>query len=153
MPSPDKPFTSLTSFAKLLGWDDLRLYQHRGAAGDDANVATWYESGQSDGLGSDLFLQINEAPAGQVSTYVGAVYALRYRICTGWHAFTLYDDQERVAAEASSIAAWLHRSWWESAARRREFRRLHPECADYSWARIRAEGPPYDQGGMRIALA
>jgi hypothetical protein len=103
-----------------------------------ANVrASWYESSPSDGVRNDFFLQVNEAPSGQASTYVGAVYAMRYRLCSGWHSCTLRSTAEEQAAEIAHVDAWLHRRWYETAPMRREFRRLHPECAGYSWTRIR----------------
>ncbi len=140
----NKPLAALTEFAAILGWLGLRIYHHRCPQGDDSILTTWYESGVAEGGRSDLFLQFNEIPTGQSLTYVGAVYAMRFRICSGWHPFTLYDDA-RMVAEATRMECWLHREWFETVAMRREYRRLHPECADYSWQRIRESGPPYDQ--------
>jgi hypothetical protein len=141
----DKPLVELAKFAAALGWPGLHIFQHRWLDGDTPVVTTWYESGNSGGFQSDFFLQINESPSGQICAYVGAVYAIRYRICSGWHAFTLYDTAEQQAAEASKLDAWLHRRWYDTLKMRREFRRLHPECANFSWSRIRSDGPPYPQ--------
>jgi hypothetical protein len=136
----DKPLAELARFAAALGWSDLRMCEHRGS-GEEAGVATtWYESGPSDGVRNDFFLQITEAPSGQALTYVGAVYAMRYRLCSGWHPFTLRWTAEEQAAEVAQVDVWLHRRWYETAPMRREFRRLRPECAGYSWTRIRREG-------------
>jgi hypothetical protein len=139
----------LVRFAAALGWSDLRMCEHRGGS-EAGGATTWYESGPSDGVRNDFFLQINEAPSGQELTYVGAVYAMRYRLCSGWHAFTLRSTaldamNAEQAAEVALVDAWLHRRWYETAPMRREFRRLHPECAGYTWARVRNEGPPYSQ--------
>jgi hypothetical protein len=141
----NKPLAALTQFAAALGWQGLRLNQHSWLDGDNPVITTWYESGTAEGTRSDLFLQVNEAPSGQTLTYVGAVYAMRYRICSGWHPFTLLPNAQ-LAVEASKVEAWLHRRWFETLAMRRDFRRLHPECTNYSWSRIQKQGPPYSQG-------
>jgi hypothetical protein len=146
----EKPLAALNRFAAALGWQDLRISQHRWLCGETLVTTTWYESGTAEGRRSDLFLQINEAPNGQTVTYVGAVYAMRYGICTGWHPFTLVDDAE-LTAESSKVEGWLHRHWFDSLAMRRDFRQRHPECAKYSWSRIREQGPPYSQDGHRTA--
>ena len=127
----------------MLGWPDLRIYQHNCVDDGSPTVTTWYESGQSDGQRSDFFLQINESPQGQALTYVGAIYAMRYRICSGWHRFKLSDSIE-------GVAPWLHRRWYDTLVMRRQFRSLHPECDNYSWARIRTQGPPYSQDDIAI---
>jgi hypothetical protein len=147
----DKPQVELARFSAALGWPGLRIFQHRYLDGDAPVVTTWYESGESGGFRTDFFLQINEAPSGQTLTYVGAVYAMRFRICSGWHPFTLYDTAEQQAVEASKVDVWLNRRWYDTLGMRREFRRLHPECANYSWARLRRQGPPYSQDGMATA--
>jgi hypothetical protein len=103
----------------------------------------------NEGHSNDFFLQFNEAPPGQTVVYVGAVYAMRYRLCSGWHRFTLFGTPEAMAQEATKLGQWLHRRWYETLPMRREFRRLHPECANYSWPRIRKQGPPYDQDGLK----
>jgi hypothetical protein len=141
-----KPISNLTQFAATLGWSDLRTFQHsidEKAVSPQPFLVTWYESGHSERDRSDFFLQINEAPSGQVVTYAGAVYAIRYRIFTGWHAFTLFDETDQLTAEAERVDRWLHRRWFETISMRRQFRNDHPECAGYSWSRIRKEGPPY----------
>jgi hypothetical protein len=112
----------LVRFAVALGWVDLRLCEHRGS-GEAGVATTWYESGPSDGVRSDFFLQINEAPRGQALTYIGAVYAMRYRLCSGWHAFTLRSTtlasmNAEQAAEFALVDAWLHRRWHETAPAR-----------------------------------
>lgn len=146
MRTSPQPLAALTRFAEALGWPDLRMFQH--TIDDDVVapqpfVVTRYESGASGGVRTDFFLQMNEAPAGQSMTYAGAVDAMRYRICSGGHAFTLYDAVDEMQAEATRVGGWLHRRGFETLAMRREFRRLHPECAGYSWPRIRQAGTPY----------
>ncbi len=138
----DKPLAALSQFASALGWHELQIFQHRYLDGDTLVTTTWYESGIANGRRSDLFLQLNEAPSGQIVTYVGAVYAMRYRICSGWHPFTLHGSAQELAAEASNVEGWLHKRWFETLTQRREYRRRHPECTGFSWPRIRSQGPP-----------
>jgi hypothetical protein len=91
-----------------------------------------------------LFLQINECPIGQTTTYTAAVYAIRYRIYTGWHSLKLPCDVHCVDREADRLDSWLHARWFESLVSRRQFRTLHPECSAWSWKRIGQESPPYE---------
>ena len=88
--------------------------------------------------------QINECPIGQTKTYVAAVYALRYRIYTGWHPFRLKPDGHCDADDLARLDGWLHRRWFDSLAGRREFRKLHPECSGWTWKRIGRERAPYE---------
>lgn len=138
----DKPIAELRTFARRLGWPQLRRYQH--LCEERTLLVTWYESGDSDGSRSDLFLQINECPIGQTATYTAAVYAIRYRICTGWHSVQLGPDAHRLECEVERLDHWLHRRWFKAPANRREYRKLHPECSGWSWKRIRHEPLAYD---------
>jgi hypothetical protein len=144
-PPGDKPFIALQKFARLLGWSPLRVYQH--TITDDPTttysyVVTWYESGDSGNPRTDCFLQFNESPIGQTTKYQGAVYAIRYRLCTGWHDFTLHRNERRLVAEAARLERWLSREWFNSYEGRTQFRQLHPECTGFSWKKIREVGPP-----------
>ena len=130
------PSSQLARLANLLGWPELRTCRH-----DDT---TWYESGKSEGGRNDLFLQINHSRRNQ-NSYFGAVYAIRYRICSGWHLFTLPTDDEAIVDVADRLDCWLNHKWFATLQMRRKFRESHPECKDFSWKRIRDEGPPYTQ--------
>jgi hypothetical protein len=146
-----KPVTRLQQLTRLLGWQSrLRLYQHQINEEErpsklQTNVITWYETGISTGDRSACFLQINESPQGQTTTYSGAVYAIRYRICTGWHDFRLPSNDSDLRREAARLWRWLAYDWFSSVEKRRAFRQAHPECAGYTWRRIRTDGPPEPQ--------
>jgi hypothetical protein len=127
----------LATFAGILGWPDLNARHY----GD----ITWYERGDSDGFDDDLFFQINPSPPGSSYRFVGGVYALRYQICTGWHPFTITDSRESIDAEATRLDCWLNRRWFSTPEMGQEFERLHPECANYTWEKVRAVGVPYPQ--------
>ena len=146
--SVDKSQSQLEKWTRLLGWRwRLRMYRH--VIANDAprelcgKVITWYEAGKSTGGRADCFLQINEAPQGQAMSYAASVYAIRYRICTGWHEFRLYSTDEALRQEAERLGGWLHWQWFASLERRRTFRKSHPKCVGYSWRKIANEGPPH----------
>jgi hypothetical protein len=134
-------FEQLKQFAAMLGWRSLREFRHiikEDAPGISAGtLIRWYESGSID----HMFLQINELPP-----YQAAVYAMRYRLCTGWHAFKLYPGARMQAKEAARLEEWLHRKWFTTIERRREFRRRHPECCNYTWRKIAECGTPIPKG-------
>ena len=141
-----KPLRQLQKFTRLLGWQSpLRLCQHR-VGGKDApadlqgSLITWYEVGKSTGGRYDCFLQINESPQGQTITYTGSVYAIRYRIWTGWHEFRLFNRNDDLGREATRLATWLARDWFATFEKRRAFRQAHPECEGHSWRTIRRSG-------------
>jgi hypothetical protein len=140
-PLRDKPIAALRTLTRRLGWSQLRWYQHLWV--ERNLLITLYESGENDGEPSDLFLQINEYPIGQTATYTMAVFAIRYRICTGWHSMKLVRDARSLDCEVERLVSWFHRSWFESSANRREYRKMHPECTGWSWKRIRNEPLPY----------
>jgi len=128
---------ALKQFAAILGWGDLRACRHVVLPGNDrvagGTVIEWCESGSLDGI----YFQINVLPSWRAS-----VYAIRYRICTGWHEFELNSKGSAMLEQAMRLDSWINKRWFSSLDGRREFRRLHPACAGYSWRRIRSEGPP-----------
>lgn len=142
-----KPLAELQQFARALGWSRLRMFQHtlQDAPGK-SKIITWYESGFNDGGKLALFLQINEHPIGTLRTYNAAVYAMRYRMCTGWLPFRLTAALQHDPNESECLAGRLHRKWFQTIEARREFRVKHPECVGYSWKRIGEIGPPQPRG-------
>ncbi len=150
MPSTtDKTRAQLEKFIRFLGWRSrLRMHQH--FVEDHAPmqqrrkvIITWYEAGKSTGGRDHCCLQINEASRGQIAIYEASVYAIRYRICTGWHRFRLYCADDKLRQEAERLEDWLHWHWFASLEGRRTFRQAHPESAAYTWTKIRNEGPPH----------
>lgn len=140
-PNAAKPLASLKRFSLNLGWPRLRLRQQ---VLDDGKAITWYVAGKAEGSRGDLFLQINECPIGQTSTYTAAVYAIRYGLCSGWHSMRLSADAARHEREVERLDAWLHRRWFDTLAGRRQYRSLRPECTGWSWSRIGRERLPYE---------
>lgn len=127
-------YEQLKQMADLLGWDDLQKRRHEMPSEAVAEEIVWYETAP---LVKGVYLQINVIP-----DLRAAVYAIRYRICSGWHQFELCDDSEKLELEAQRLGTWCHRSWFESVARRRQYRQLHPECSNWTWKRVREERPP-----------
>jgi hypothetical protein len=133
-----KRFELLKQFAALLGWGELEQFQHavRNVPGLKGEVLiTWYESGSFE----DILFQINELPS-----LCAAVYAVRFRICTGWHAFELHGDLSSLRAETDRLDEWLNRRWFDTIEGRRTFRKRHPECAGYTLTKLRKQGPPHE---------
>ncbi len=126
---------ALSVFASALGWKKLTLRQHQV---DDRSVITWFETGSAD----DIMLQINKIPC-----YAVAVFAVRYRICTGWHRVHVERTEHSMHKEAQRLREWFDRKWFDSLEGRRTFRRNHPECSEYSWRKLRENGPPYQVTG------
>jgi hypothetical protein len=106
-------------WACLLGWPHLRRYRvrHKGV------VHTFYGSGRL----TQFRLQINPSPPNQHLTYKAMVDAFPYRLRTPWCAVRLTPDKRQIAAEARRVRAVLSRDCFATEARRRRFRRLHPD--------------------------
>ena len=123
----------------MLGWFNLKAEEHvvavdvRGA--HKGQRVRWYYCGSYD----DIVLHVNENPI-----WHAAVYAVRYRIHTGWHRFYPYRSTVRLRKEAKRLKEFLYADWFFTIEQRRAFRLRHPECTGYTWRRLRLEGPPYD---------
>lgn len=128
----------LNFMAAAWGWAPLRArYLNMGNRHSSPPTCVWYVSGDDSGTRTHCALQINEAPNGQQVTYEAAVYAIRYRIYSGWHGFTLHASPQRLRDEGERLSGWMHYSWFASVDKRREYRRKHPECCGFTWRRMR----------------
>lgn len=134
-------FAKLKRTAAALGWQPLRRCHTTHEDGANQKLVTWYESALCEGRRLDCFLQINELPIGQEEQFSGAVYAPRFRLCSGWHVFRL--PGRTVAEVAEGLSSWLCQSHFSTSLARRKYRLVHPETVGYSWARINSAGPPY----------
>lgn len=137
----EKRLKCLQRLVRLLGWKSpLRIYKHIISEEECPSLAgrviTWYETGVSRCGRLDCFLQINEPPEGQSAPYMAGVYAIRYRICTGWHKFGLSARDSDQKREARRLWPWLAYEWFASIQKRRAFRNAHPECTGYTWHRL-----------------
>lgn len=135
-------YERLKVFCANLGWQNLALNRSP-MANEESKLARledfFFTVGEMD---SSLYVQINPQPKQHARLFAISVYAMRYRLCTGWHGFML-DRNWR--AESESVGKWVSATHFCSPQNRKLFRVAHPECAGYSWSRIRDDGPPYEQ--------
>jgi hypothetical protein len=145
--SADIRFRMAKRFAALLGWHPLGRLQHTPthlAISGQSNAIIWYEAGQLGSPRTDCFFQLNELEVGKKSVlFSGCVYAVRFRICTGWHIVGPLRNDSDIVAHASKWQQWFARQMFSSLRERQRFRKQHPECLGYSWPTIRRIGPPY----------
>ncbi|QDT00617.1 hypothetical protein HG15A2_39560 [Adhaeretor mobilis] len=138
----DKQITSLCS---QLGWGKPHShYQIQSDIGTSTGLF-WYEAGDIGDPRTDCFLQVNELECRDQARIVkAAVYAPRYRLCTGWHVIRfMMSTEESVLNEAVRLRQWLHRDNFTNLESRRKFRSNHPETTGYSWRVLRKYGPPF----------
>jgi hypothetical protein len=93
-------------------------------------------------MNSPIYVQINPQTDQHPRLFAMNIYAIRYRLCTGWQGFMLDRNQGQ---EVLIQWPWLHSSNFETLRSRRVFRTTNPECNGYSWRRVRDSGPPYTQ--------
>jgi len=137
---------ALQRIAAYWGWSELRreLVSYVDEQSGKRRTVVYYVSGQNDWrLPAPLYLQINQCPIGQLRQYSVAVYALGYRICSGWYCFRL-SEQHADQARISALSDLVGRSHFDTVESRRAFRKNHPECAGYSWPKIRRYGTHYE---------
>lgn len=127
----------LSYWAACLGWNGLKRYEST----DRLPPFVWYECGDNTGERDHFALHIS---VGRRPTNAcrAAVYAIRYRIMSGWHEFTLYRTTAEIEREARRLDGWLHRKQFSTTVLRRKYRLRHPECAACSWKRLREAGEP-----------
>jgi hypothetical protein len=142
-PSSRAVTARLRCFTRALGWNGLRKFTRETSTAP--GVLTWYEAGDANGGRTHCALQINEHPIGSQESFSVAVYAARYRLCSGWHAFNCVDAGQ-AKQEALRLSAWIAHEWFSTPHRRRAYRLAHPECVGYSWERLRVSEPPYFSG-------
>lgn len=126
MTTPAKSLlTRLNHLTNELGWPRLKRHRHHGPN----QIITWFVSGVAAAGRLDCFLQINECPIGQQKQYSAAVYAPRFRLCSGWHTFLLTEPLPPIVV--TRLASWLAASHFHTAAGRRAYRNAHPETVGY----------------------
>lgn len=127
----------LLDVARKLGWRNLRRHLEvvgPGFSVPQGTTIVWYTSGHY----GQIALQINERP-----DWRACVYAIPYRLCSGWHRFSLCENPDELDREVARLREWIDRKWFATRHDRGRYRRLHPECYGYDWDRVAAKGPPY----------
>lgn len=124
------PIERIRRFAGLLHWRGLRL--ERILFTDDqvgqlnlpsSGIITYY-------MTTDLKfnLQINELSKTPVFTHQATIKADRYGIRDiGWHPFTLFDNDEKLQAEAERVRPWLDRNLFKDTQWLSNLKRKHPQ--------------------------
>ncbi len=134
------PLLKLEAFARRLGWGRLKRYRHtvQGSIDprEDGTIIEWYEAGKWE----RAFLQINTNP------WRAAVYAIRYRLCSGWYEFRFPNFTRMAESEAERLQSYLAARWFRTPTTRRKYRLMHPECTGWTWKRIREREQPPQHG-------
>ena len=141
--SPNEAFTKLRRLCMELGWN-APLVTHRtpSESPDQRQPSlmryfyTMYE------MDSPIYLQINPQTDLHPRLFAISIFALRYRICTGWHGFIM---DRNVKREITRMSQWAHASLFATGQSRRAFRESNPECCGYTWKSVRDSGVPYAQ--------
>ena len=122
--------SQLRMYAASLGWNALTKHAisvpHRIGKQPPTRI-TWFQSY----LPNDAFLQINLLPRPQA-----AVYALKFRLFTGWRPIP---TPKRPPRPADNRLDRLHAKWFQTPAARAQFRTRYPECAGFTWDRVASE--------------
>lgn len=149
--SADEAQRRLDALLALLGWPATTRYRLPAEIAHDLTSleATYFTIGEMD---QPLYLQVNPQLGAHPLLFGVSIYAIRYRLCSGWHGVLLRESPADLEAEAMLAEPWLARRYFDSPASRRAYREAHPECAGYSWRRIREEGPPYSQTNCALRL-
>ena len=149
--SVDEAQRRLNTPLALLGWPaTTRNWLPAEIAHDLTSLeAAYFTIGEME---QPLYLQANPQFSAHPLLLGVSIYAMRYRLCSGWHGVLLRESPTDLEAEAMLAESWLARRHFESPASRRAYREAHPECAGYNWRRIRREGPPYSQTNCALRL-
>ena len=126
-----KPLTAVQALAKQLGWNGLQLWRQDF---DDREAIHWYQT-----TDMKFWLFISEYPFGQDEIFSATVYAVRYRICSGHHRFSLSDP-----GAVTKLMPWTKRQLFRIPAWRRELRRRYPNFVMHRRNKIGWSHPPFE---------
>jgi hypothetical protein len=145
MPQRPDPLPKLRRLAESLGWKRLRKFQFNvpDEVPTEYRIVTYYVSDGKDVDLSRTFMQINESPIGRKDQYLACVYAIPYRLCSGWHFFRLPRGRTATKECVEKLAVWLARSNFSSLDGRRAYRAAHPETTGYMRKFLSSHGEPY----------
>ena len=142
--SVDEAQRRLDALLALLGWPATTRCRLPAELAHDLTSleATYFTIGEMD---EPLYLQTNPQLGAHPLLFGVSIYAMRYRLCSGWHGVLLRESPTDLEAEAMLAEPWLARRHFDSPASRQTYHEAHPECGGYDWGRVREEGPPYSQ--------
>ena len=129
----------VSELAEVLGWPQPRFFQHS-LEGDAAErygnqVVQWAESRIDGGV----FLQINHHPV-RPNEYSLCVYAMRYRICSGWRYLSLDTSKRQRTRVFRQLRPFYDLRHFEDAPLRSAYRSEFPDSQGWTWKRIQQEG-------------
>jgi hypothetical protein len=127
---------SIEDFYSDLGWTRPRRLSFTLPRSEvrrsSSRKIVWYESGERD----YYVLQVNTTPR-----WFAAVFAIRYRIFTGWHKIPQFPVIRFPTSRLELMSELFHVSHFATVTGRRQFRVHHPEAGGFSWTKIRTLGP------------
>ena len=140
---PKACFLRLQRFCVELGWEAPLVMQRTPNEFHDRQKPsltryfyTMYE------MDLPIYVQINPQTDLHPRLFAMNIYAMRYRLCTGWHGFMIDRNQSE---EIKKLLPWLHATIFATQSGRALLRKRSPECREYNWQRIRDTEPPYTQ--------
>jgi hypothetical protein len=102
----------VASFVRALNWPNPRKFEHGARFNEQEGPVTrlvWFETGEIGDNRTDCFLQVNRLGCNNRTVLCSAaVYAPRFRICTGWHPVRL-SNHESAISEAERLRDWFDR--------------------------------------------
>lgn len=128
-------FESLAAFAATLGWQRLIQHSHTfkdRSAGEQfgRTVFRWQARGSR-----GLFFHACCAPIGQFRVFNVAVYALAFRMHSGFHRVRV--DGRGVAPPIAALTPHLAYQAFATAAGRLAYRQAFPDRCSATWRRLR----------------
>jgi hypothetical protein len=117
----EQPEARVQKFARLLGWNDLRLHAIESPSLSAPFIAAYWTTD------ARFNLQITRCPNLGETHYQATVVAERFGITAVPHqAFQLFEDAEELMAEALRLRPWLGRSNFRNRGWRQWFAERHP---------------------------
>lgn len=117
----EQPEARVQKFARLLGWNDLRLHAIKSPSLSAPFIAAYWTTD------ARFNLQITGCPNLGETHYQATVVAERFGITAVPHqAFQLFEDAEELIAEALRLCPWLGRSNFKNRCWRQWFAERYP---------------------------
>lgn len=125
--------------AKGLGWAVPAFYSHEHEPAYAVQYGWKNTVWAVSEISPSFFFQVNLRQMVEHG-YRLAVYAIRFRICSGWRDIELYPDVKRRRQEIERVTPYFHFRHFETPKSRRNYREMYPYVRDFTWKRIQQEG-------------
>ena len=141
--SPKAAYVKLQTLCLALGWESkLANYRTPNMLHDRSKPSLTRYHFSIHEMDALIYVQINPQTNLHPRLFAISLFAIRFRLCTGWQGFML---DRNFKEELRKLRPWAHASNFLTQNGRRKFRRMHPECNGYNWKRIVESGAPYSQ--------